>query len=400
MDNFNVQDNKVLVIRLEGRIDSNNAEALGREIASQREEAHGALVFDARKLAYISSAGLRVLMQVMKAEKKAGNEPVSLVEVSREVYDVLQMTGFTEMVKVQKAYREISLEGSQLIGEGFFGKVYRLDADTIVKLYAGEDSIPMIKREQSRARQAFIKGIPTAISYDIVRVGSQYGAVFELLQARSFNDLVIEYEDEPEKLEALMERYVDCLKQVHATEMEAGELPLARDEMLDRLSCLRECLPEEILLGLQKLLRDLPEDFHVVHGDFQMKNVMLCKDEPMLIDMETLCTGQPVFDLQGLYVTYKAFPEDEPDNVRAFLGIRPETADYIWRRLLELYFGTEDKAVLMGLEDKIRVAAAIRFLHLLVATPLKDTALADLRIQHTREHLQELLPRVTSLSFD
>ena len=87
---------------------------------------------------------------------------------------------------------------------------------------------------------------------------------------------------------------------------------------------------------MKKLLLALPDDLHIVHGDFQMKNVMLCHGEPMLIDMETLCTGQPVFDLQGLYVTYKAFPEDEPDNVRNFLGIRPETAEYIWHRLLEL----------------------------------------------------------------
>lgn len=393
-------EDKVLVIPLQGRIDSNNAEAVGREIAKQRQEAHKAVIFDARDLQYISSAGLRVLMQVMKEEKTAGHEAVSLVEASREVYDVLEMTGFTEMVKVQKAFREISLAGSQLIGEGFFGKVYRLDSDTIVKLYAGEDSIPMIKREQSRAKKAFVKGIPTAISYDIVRAGSQYGVVFELLQAKSFNDLVIEYEDDPEKMEELMQLYVDCLKQVHATEMDEGELPLAREDMQEKLPLLQEILPEEILQKLRNLLAALPDDFHVVHGDFQMKNVMLCKGEPMLIDMETLCTGQPIFDLQGLYVAYKSFSEDEPDNVTAFLGIRPETAEYIWTRLLELYFGTEDQLVLAQFEDKIRVAAAIRFLHLLVATPLKDNPLTPVRIAHTREHLQELLTRVTSLEFD
>ncbi len=61
-------------------------------------------------------------------------------------------------------------------------------------------SIPLIKREQSRARMAFVKGIPTAISYDIVRVGSQYGSVFELLQARSFNDWAQEYEQDKAEL--------------------------------------------------------------------------------------------------------------------------------------------------------------------------------------------------------
>lgn len=117
----------------------------------------------------------------------------------------------------------------------------------------------------------------------------------------------------------------------------------------------------------------------------------------MLIDMETMCTGQPIFDLQGLYVTYKSFTEDEPGNAMAFLGIHTETTDYIWQRLMELYFGTQDKAVLRALEDKIRVAASIRFLNLLTTTALKEHPLTELRVKHTREHLQELLTRVDSL---
>lgn len=392
-------DRPVLVIPLTGKIDSANAAVVGQEVARLRaEQEHRVLVFDAKALSYISSAGLRVLMQAVKEEKVQKHEPVSIVEVSREVYDILDMTGFTEFMKVEKVFREISLEGSELIAQGFFGKVYRLDEETIVKVYGeGADSIPLIKKEQSRARKAFVKGLPTAISYDIVRVGEQYGAVFELLQARSFNDWAQDYEKQPEKIEELLQLYVDCLKQVHATELDRGELPLARDIMLENLGSLQDCLPAESISRIKRLLQALPDDFHVVHGDFQMKNVLLCDGEPMLIDMESLCTGQPLFDLQGLYVTYKAFPEDEPGNAMNFLGIQDGTAAYIWQRLMELYFGTEDKTVLGRMEDKIRVVAAVRFLYLLTVTGLKHHDLTPRRIQHTREQLAELLSRVDSL---
>ena len=392
-------DNSALVIPLVGKIDSTNAAAVGSEIARQRaEQEHQAVIFDAKKLTFISSAGLRVIMQVIKEEKVQKHAQVSMIEVAKEVYDVLEMTGFTEFMAVQKAYREISLEGSELIAEGFFGKVYRMDEETIVKVYGeGEASIPLIKREQSRAKRAFVKGIPTAIAYDIVRVGEQYGSVFELLQARSFNDWAREYETDKAQLDELMHLYVDCLKQVHATEMEGGELPMARDNMLASLPALQACLPAEILDRLRELLAALPDDDHVIHGDFQMKNVLLCDGEPMLIDMETLCTGQPIFDLQGLYVTYKAFTEDDPNNAMEFLGIHKETTDYIWQQIMELYFGTQDEAMLSALEDKIRVVASIRFLSLLTTTGLKDHPLTELRVKHTREHLQELLTRVTTL---
>ncbi|MBE6092568.1 MAG: STAS domain-containing protein [Selenomonas ruminantium] len=390
-------DNSVLLIPLAGVINADNASAVAQTIAEQRAAArdYTALVFDAKDLTYISSAGLRIIMQVIKEEKLRKHAPVSMIEVSRDVYDILDMTGFTTFVDVQKALREISLEGSTVIGEGFFGKVYRLNPETVVKVYANEESIPVIKREQARAKKAFIKGIPTAISYDIVRVGDTYGSVFELLQAKSFNDWVIEYEDCPEKLDELIQLYVSCLKQVHETELDMGDLPFARDEMLEKVAVLQAYLPQDVQQRLQNLLASLPDDLHAVHGDFQMKNVMLCNGEPMLIDMETLCIGQPIFDLQGIYVAYKAFPEDEPDNATKFLGIRPETADYIWRRLLELYFGTE--ANLREIEEKIKVLAYIRFLQLLVTTDLQNSELGKLRIKHTQEHLQELSANITSL---
>ena len=391
-------DNSVLLIPLAGVINADNASAVAQKIAEQRAAVsdYTALVFDAKDLTYISSAGLRIIMQVIKEEKLRKHAPVSMIEVSKDVYDILDMTGFTTFVDVQKALREISLEGSTVIGEGFFGKVYRLNPETVVKVYANEDSIPMIKREQARAKKAFIKGIPTAISYDIVRVGDAYGSVFELLQAKSFNDWVIEYEACPEKLDELIQLYVSCLKQVHETELDMGDLPFARDEMLEKAAVLQAYLPQDVQQRLQNLLASLPDDLHAVHGDFQMKNVMLCNGEPMLIDMETLCIGQPIFDLQGIYVAYKAFPEDEPDNATKFLGIRPETADYIWRRLLELYFGTEVN--LREIEERIKLLAYIRFLHIIVTTDLQNGELGKLRIKHAQEHLQELSASINSLA--
>ena len=268
-------EGSILVIPLEGALDSVTAPAFSREIDRLRAaQEYEALVFDAKKLTYISSIGLRIIIRVIKEEKVQKHAPVSIIEARKEVYAILEMTGLTELIKVEKSYREISLEGSRLIGKGFFGQVFQLDEDTVVKLYAdGKESLPLMKREQSLARKAFIRGIPTAIPYDIVRVGDQYGTVFELLQAQTFNDLMREHEHDRGKMEEIMALYVSCLKQVHATEMERGELPLARDNMLERLRSLQEVLPVEIIGRLQNLLAELPEDLHVVHCDFQMKNV-------------------------------------------------------------------------------------------------------------------------------
>jgi anti-anti-sigma factor len=251
----------ILVIPLEGRLDSLNVPALRQEIDRLRgAQEHEALVFDAKKLTYISSAGLRIIIQVIREEQAQNHAPVSIIEAHKDVYAVMEMAGLTELIKVEKSFREISLEGSRLIGKGFFGQVFQLDEDTVVKLYSdGKESLPLMEQERSLARKAFIKGIPTAIPYDIVRVGDQYGTVFELLQDQTFNDLMREHEHDRGKMEEIMALYVSCLKQVHATEMDRGELPLARDNMLERLQSLQEVLPVEIIGRLRDLLTELPE---------------------------------------------------------------------------------------------------------------------------------------------
>ena len=59
-------------------------------------------------------------------------------------------TDFTELFDVKKRIREISIEGAELIGKGTNGAIYRLDKETIVKVYY-DVSNPLEKIERDRA---------------------------------------------------------------------------------------------------------------------------------------------------------------------------------------------------------------------------------------------------------
>ena len=88
--------------------------------------------------------------------------------------------------KKDKPLREVSVEGCELIGKGGNGAVYRLDPETIVKVYFGERNSPeKIKQNREVTKNAFVHGIPTTIAFDMVRVGENYGVVFEMINARS-----------------------------------------------------------------------------------------------------------------------------------------------------------------------------------------------------------------------
>ena len=114
----------IVTIFLEGRIDSGNATQVEKKILGLMDENPGKEIsFDAEKLDYISSAGLRVLLKVQKAKAK----PVMISNVSGEVYDIFETTGFTQLLNVRKKYRQISVDGCEIIGKGAYGTVYRLD---------------------------------------------------------------------------------------------------------------------------------------------------------------------------------------------------------------------------------------------------------------------------------
>ena len=375
----------------EGRISSANAAEVQRELTELADDSRvRELVVDAENLKYISSAGLRVLLAL--AKKRGGT--LAVRNVSPEVYEIFEMTGFTSILDVRRRLREISVDGCEIVGRGEVGTVYRIDEDTIVKVYELPDSVPMIENEQKRAKQAFLKGIPTAISYDIVRVGEKYGSVFEMLKASTYNDVL---RSAPERKAEIVRDYARFLRRLHGVAVEPGELPDVRDVYRGYLDVVRKLLPEALFDRLHALFSAMPEDLHVIHGDIHMKNIMLDGTEPLLIDMDALSAGDPVFDLQGVFVTYQLFGEDDPDNTQRFLGISQELADYVWEKTLEYYFDGLGASALEEEKNRIRIVAYVRFLYLLAEYGSDTEERNQRRIGHTLEHLQALAHRVDSL---
>ena len=141
-----------MTIELKGRIDSNNASRVEERIRGELQGfAGGELTMDAAELAYISSAGLRVLLRLRKQYAN-----MRIIHVNSEVYEILDMTGFTEMMPVEKAYRVVSVEGCEEIGRGANGTIYRIDQDNVVKVYINADALEDIQHEREVAKLALI----------------------------------------------------------------------------------------------------------------------------------------------------------------------------------------------------------------------------------------------------
>lgn len=92
------QEGNNLTVCLEGRLDTLTSPELEAEF---RQSLTGIteLVVDMEKLAYISSAGLRVLLSAQKVMNKQG--AMTIRNVSEEIMEIFEVTGFVDILTIE-----------------------------------------------------------------------------------------------------------------------------------------------------------------------------------------------------------------------------------------------------------------------------------------------------------
>ncbi len=383
-------DKDILYISLTGRIDASNASLVQEEVWNIRSENQGKhTVIDADKLDYISSAGLRMILKLRKEEPG-----LAIINTSPGVYEILDMTGFTDMVTIEKAYPQMSIEGCEFLAKGANGAVYRYDEETIIKTYYAKDALPEIKQERENARLAFVLGINTAIPYGIVRVGDGYGTVTELLNAESVTKII---RKNPDNLTEAVDYFVDMLKSIHAIVVDDNVVPDMKETAIRWAEFVSEHLPEESGKKLVALINSLPKKNTLLHGDYHSSNIMVQNGEPLLIDMDTLCMGHPVFELASMFNAYVGFGEFAPEEITNFFDISIETANRFWDLSLKKYLDTDDEAKCKSVAVKAEVIGYLRLLRRALRRPDDSNSSAKVRIY--TEKLVNALNRVDTLDF-
>lgn len=176
-----------LIVSLEGRVDTNNAQNVCNDLFDIIDKENpDEIVIDAKDLVYISSAGLRVMLKLSKAYKN-----FSIVNTSKEVYDIFSVTGFTSVMKVekvdpenkvfdaQKDYRVIDISDLEVFRQDNDGDVYELPDDKMLKVYNRNCSEEYIDSDKETVNKLLRADIPVMIASEKVKVSDgRIGVIF------------------------------------------------------------------------------------------------------------------------------------------------------------------------------------------------------------------------------
>ena len=92
-------DDDQLTAAISGRIDTNSAPEAEEQILNQLDGVKK-LVLDFKEVDYISSAGLRVLLLLHK--QMLAEEGLTIININETVREVLEITGFLDILNVEE----------------------------------------------------------------------------------------------------------------------------------------------------------------------------------------------------------------------------------------------------------------------------------------------------------
>ena len=352
--NFNYKlEGEALIVSLEGRLDTEAAVKFDTELAEVcKVNAHSALTVDAAELEYVASSGLRTILKLAKTEKN-----FKIVNVSSAVYSVFEMTGFARIINISKALRKIDLEQCEKIGFGGNGAVYRVSEDEIVKVNYNPATDAELNSELTKAKEAFLLGVPTAISFDLVDCGDgRRGVVYETIKSKSLGETI---QSNPELMEELTDKYIAQLNLLHSIHTDNPVFGSMKDNYRMQVENASKHLTEEEGKMLEMVLDALPEGDILVHGDAHTKNIMIQNGEMLWIDMEGMSAGHPIYDLISIAAVLNGVRNDDKMTM-GICGMDVATVLKFRQCFVKKFFKTEDPEMLQRYDSMIEALRLIR----------------------------------------
>lgn len=322
------QNDFEIVIKVNGLIDTLSSKELSSFVLDvNKNNPKAKIIIDFDDVEFITSACIDFLKEF------SINNNLELINTSREVYTILTLTNMQDIVKDKQNTLSIETEGCKMIGKGFTSEVYKLDDETIAKVYYDLPSLATLLSERIIAKKAFVKGVPTEISFGICECHGKPGLVYELVNAETLLSILSK---DFTKVDELIENYVNIVKEVHKYDSEGiPELPNSKQVLRKDIEVLSNHYSIDEIAKLKKQLDRIPDSTKLLHGDPHPANIMVKDDNSMsYIDLSDMRVGDEIIDLVYLNRTLHQFAK-MPGNKYA---LNLSQTNHLWNLFFNEYY--------------------------------------------------------------
>ncbi|MCR5231606.1 MAG: phosphotransferase, partial [Acholeplasmatales bacterium] len=186
------------------------------------------------------------------------------------------------------------------------------------------------------------------------------------------------------------------LKKINTTDSNDKTLPDMKEFYLKKLDYIKEylCLNDDYYFydKAKELVKGIKDSMTFVHGDCHFKNIMVQGEDLLLIDMDTLSRGNPIFELAAIRCTYVAFEEDDPGNCMKFLGVDTPLCHKLYDDIVMTYYQRNDKTIYQKI-------ALLSYIHMVWWTLINDKD-NKVRLNGCKDRLLHLLNIVDDLNIE
>ena len=101
MDIKKIKENDSTIYVLDGRMDTQSSPDIQLKFEEGLNQGEKKIILDMSKVQYLSSAGLRVILWLQKKLVALDNNNfLTLINVDEEIYEIIEMTGFTDFLVI------------------------------------------------------------------------------------------------------------------------------------------------------------------------------------------------------------------------------------------------------------------------------------------------------------
>ena len=296
--------------------------------------------------------------------------------------------------------REISIKGAKKVCQAVTYESYMVDDETMVTVFTSPKALDAIEQQKANAREALTLGVPALFSFDVVKVGDQYGVIYEDLHAKSLGQQIM---DDKGNFDHYVELYTDFIKGLHAVRVTPGVIPSVKDNFYRDINAMGDLITEEEKDKARAIVAAAPDGDSFLSQMLAPTNIRYQDDELFLNDFSHISYGSPFFDLSGVTISLAQSAEvDIPESMRYLVyNMDRESAVRLCEGLLRRYYDVQSEEQYQRIYRLMRFFGLVKVMLAPVAAPSLDERYKRAVIVAAREslfpHAGELIAMLGSM---